>query len=192
MHLQTNCRSNWQGKLTMGPSLYDLFLVMLHGIPTISQPLIYWAISLHLQTNCWSDLDEIRWAKSLRVSRSLINLWLCSVELFLFPGFCLAKQFLHISRQMLIGFNSNLMSKLIRGLPRPDFRPFAGFWMVEHFCLFAHTSLIGLNLNWAQDRSLLYEEKHPTSGPLQGFTWQIPPDGWSRICLFRVSEVWLL
>ena len=80
------------GWMMDGPLLVRwTFLFMLYWIPTISQSLIGWAVSMHLQTNCGLDLWQIWSANSSWASPGLINFWSCSTEFPLFPSLWLVE-----------------------------------------------------------------------------------------------------
>ena len=51
--------SNLVGKVIMVTPWPNILLVDLQWIPTETWPLVRWAVSVHLQTNCWSDWAQI-------------------------------------------------------------------------------------------------------------------------------------
>ena len=93
-HLQINCWSDWDQilwaySLWASPGLINFWpcsseflhrnkpniTYLLHWIPIVFWLLISQAFSMHLQTNCWSDLAQIWWANPFGASSSLINFW---------------------------------------------------------------------------------------------------------------------
>ena len=84
----------------------------------LSWSLIDWAVSLHLQTNWWSDKIDIWWANALWASPDVIHFWSCSTDFFfLFPGHRSVKRFLCICRQTADQISSNLVGKIIMAPP---------------------------------------------------------------------------
>ena len=116
--------SNLRVKLILALPTPDQLLVTLHGFPVFSGPLICLAVSVHLQTNGWSDSAGIRQIISLRAPLvwSIIGTlrWIPAISwprAMRLPAF--ADKLCILTNS--VGFSINSVGELIMGLP----------WLVE-------------------------------------------------------------
>ena len=110
----------FDGLTNFSPPQAWLILVTLHEIPVVYWPLIGQAISVHLQTNRWSDWIKCSCTTHYAPPLAWLTFGHAPLNWCSYLSFDWLSSFCTFADKPLIGFNSNLVGQFIMGFPQPD------------------------------------------------------------------------